>query len=57
MSKPAPNFKPESMNTNSAHLWFNNNCEQAVAFYQKAFGAELVNPISYGATKIQCGTH
>jgi PhnB protein len=30
------------MNTITASLWFSGNCKQALEFYQKAFGAELM---------------
>jgi uncharacterized glyoxalase superfamily protein PhnB len=36
------------MNTLTTHLWFNDNCAEAVEFYQKAFGAELVSPVVPG---------
>ena len=48
MATPAPKPVPEGMNTITTHLWFNGNCDQAVEFYQKAFGAELVAPIVTG---------
>lgn len=32
------------MPTLTPHLWFNGDCKQAIAFYQQAFGAELMAP-------------
>jgi PhnB protein len=40
----APNAVPEGMNTITPHLWFNGNCKDAIDFYQRAFGAELMCP-------------
>jgi PhnB protein len=38
---------PEGMSTVTVNLWFNGNCNEAIKFYQKAFGAELMGPIAY----------
>lgn len=43
----APNPIPEGMHSLTPHLWFNGNCKNAVEFYQKAFGAEVLGPISF----------
>ena len=43
MAKLAPKPIPEGMNTLTTYLWFNGNCNEAIEFYQKAFGAELAN--------------
>jgi PhnB protein len=48
MPRPAPKPIPEGMNTITTQLWFNGNCAQAVAFYEKAFGAELAAPVAHG---------
>jgi uncharacterized glyoxalase superfamily protein PhnB len=46
MVKPAPRPVPEGMNTLTTVLCYNGNCRQAIEFYQKAFGAELVGQIA-----------
>ena len=48
MAKPAPGPIPEGMHTLTTHLWFNGNCQEAVAFYQKALGAMLAAPVVMG---------
>lgn len=48
MPQQAPKPVPEGMHTLTAHLWFNGNCLEAIEFYQKAFGAELVTPAVTG---------
>ena len=48
MAQPAPKPVPEGVNTLTTHLWFNGNCAEAVEFYQKAFGAELIAPVVPG---------
>lgn len=35
---------PEGMHALTVHLWFNGNCEEAIAFYEKAFGAQALMP-------------
>ena len=45
MAEKAQKAIPEGMHTISIHLWFNGNCNEAIEFYQKAFGAELVAPV------------
>ena len=35
---------PDGMHTITTHLWFNGNCNEAVEFYLRAFGAKLVAP-------------
>lgn len=47
MPTTAPSPIPEGMHSLTPHLWFNGNCKEAVSFYQKAFGAELLAPVSY----------
>jgi uncharacterized glyoxalase superfamily protein PhnB len=47
MPQPASRPVPEGMNTITTQLWFDNNCGQAVDFYQKAFGAEICGPLAY----------
>ncbi len=32
------------MHTLTPHFWFNGDCNRAIEFYQKAFGAELLAP-------------
>jgi PhnB protein len=44
MPQKAPKPVPDGMHTITVHLWFNGNCNQAVEFYQKAFGAKLAAP-------------
>ena len=44
MPEKAPQPVPEGMHTVTIHLWFDGNCKDAIDFYQKAFGAELVGP-------------
>ena len=39
---------PGDMRTVTVHLYFNGNCEEAVEFYQKAFGATLACPVMHG---------
>jgi uncharacterized glyoxalase superfamily protein PhnB len=48
MAQPAPTHVPDGMNTLTTHLWFNGNCAEAVEFYQRAFGAELAEPVVPG---------
>ncbi|MCB9766456.1 MAG: VOC family protein [Alphaproteobacteria bacterium] len=48
MATPAPTPVPEGFNTVTVQLWFNGDAEQAVRFYQDAFGAKLTGPINYG---------
>lgn len=48
MVKPAPKPVPEGMNTLTTMLFFNGNCREAIEFYEKAFGAELMGPIVPG---------
>jgi uncharacterized glyoxalase superfamily protein PhnB len=36
------------MHTITPHLWFSGNCREAIDFYQRAFGAELVSPVVPG---------
>ncbi len=43
MAQPAPSPIPEGMSTLTMHLWFNGNGGEAVDFYQKAFGAKVVD--------------
>lgn len=45
MVRPAPKPVPEGMNTLSTILFFNGNCRQAIDFYQRVFGAELMSQI------------
>jgi len=44
MPEPAPSPVPEGMHTITTYLWFNGNCNEAIDFYQQAFGAQLVGP-------------
>lgn len=44
MPQKAPKPVPDGMHTITVHLWFNGNCNEAVEFYQKAFGAKLAAP-------------
>jgi uncharacterized glyoxalase superfamily protein PhnB len=44
MAQKAPRAVPEGMHTLTSSLYFNGNCKDAIAFYQKAFGAELHSP-------------
>lgn len=46
MAKKAASPVPEGMPTVTTQLWFRGDCEKAVEFYQKAFGAELAGPIA-----------
>ena len=48
MAEKAPSSKPAGMHTLTPHLWFNGNCQEAVAFYQKALGATLTAPVVMG---------
>lgn len=47
MPTTATNPIPEGMHSLTAHMWFNGNCKEAVDFYQKAFGAELLGPVAF----------
>lgn len=47
MATPAKSPIPEGMHTITPSLWFNGNCKDAIAFYQKAFNAELMGPIAF----------
>lgn len=44
MPEKAPRAVPEGMHTITTHLWFNGKCKEAIDFYKKVFGAELVEP-------------
>ena len=44
MAKKAKNPVPDGMHTVTVHLWFNGNCREAVEFYKKALGMEVVEP-------------
>ena len=44
MPEKASNPVPKGMQTVTVHLYFNGNCSEALDFYQKALGAELVAP-------------
>jgi len=44
MPEKAPKPVPEGMHTVTVHLYFNGNCREALEFYQKTLGAELVAP-------------
>lgn len=44
MPEKATRQVPEGMHTVTVNLWFNGNCNEAIEFYQKAFGAELAAP-------------
>jgi PhnB protein len=46
MPRPAPRPVPEGMHTLTPEFFFDGSCAQAIEFYQKAFGAELVGPVS-----------
>jgi len=48
MPKPAPRPVPEGMHTITTQLWYAGNCAQAIDFYQKAFGAEIVGGVAKG---------
>ena len=48
MAQEATGAVPPGMHTLTTHLWFGGDCEQAVAFYAKAFGGELVCPMAMG---------
>ncbi len=48
MAQPAAQPVPDGMHTLTTQLWFQGDCEQAVEFYQRAFGAELAGPIARG---------
>lgn len=48
MPTPAPNPVPEGMSTVTPHLWFNGNCGEAVAFYQRALDAHLLGDVVPG---------
>ncbi len=48
MPKPAPSPVPAGMNTLTTQLWFKGDCDKALDFYQKAFGAELVGNVARG---------
>ena len=45
MAESAPKPVPEGMNTLTTYLWFNGNCNEALEFYKKAFGAEPVGAV------------
>ncbi len=44
MPEKAPKPVPEGMHTVTVNLWYNGNCNEAIEFYQKAFGAKLAGP-------------
>lgn len=48
MPQAAPKPIPDGMSTVTVHLWFNGNCGEALAFYQKALGAEISAPPVHG---------
>ena len=43
MAHPAPSPVPEGMSTLTTHIWFNGDGRAAVDFYEKAFGAEVLD--------------
>ncbi|NLG18723.1 MAG: glyoxalase/bleomycin resistance/extradiol dioxygenase family protein [Fibrobacter sp.] len=45
MPKKTPNPVPEGMHTITPYLSFKNNCNEAIAFYEKALGAKLIGGI------------
>jgi uncharacterized glyoxalase superfamily protein PhnB len=45
MAQKAPKPVPDGMHTVTPHLWFNGNCRDAVEFYKKALGAEVIGQI------------
>jgi PhnB protein len=48
MSNKAPNPVPEGMHTLTTQFWFSGDCQDALDFYEEAFGAELVAPAAMG---------
>ncbi|MBN2323564.1 MAG: VOC family protein [Spirochaetes bacterium] len=44
MAKKAKNPVPEGMHTVTVHLWFDGDCGEAVEFYKKALGMEVLEP-------------
>lgn len=48
MPQPAPKPVPDGMHTVTPHLHFEGDAKRAFAFYQEAFGAEVVTPIVPG---------
>lgn len=44
MPQPAPSPIPEGMRAITAHLWFDGNAQEAIAWYQKNFNASLTSP-------------
>ena len=48
MATPAKQRVPEGMHTLTPHLWFSGNCGEALDFYQRALGAELIGEIVWG---------
>jgi PhnB protein len=37
---------PEGMSTVTPYLWYNGNCKDAIAFYEKAFSAHVIGQIA-----------
>ena len=47
MPKAAASPVPTGMHTLTPHLWFAGNCTEAIAFYQRALGAEPVGEVAH----------
>lgn len=52
MSQKAPSAVPPGLHTLTAQLWFNGNGEDALAFYEKAFGAQIVGEVARGPEEL-----
>lgn len=48
MPTPAPSAVPKGMHSVTTQLWYNGNCSDAIEFYQKAFGANVIGDIARG---------
>ncbi len=48
MVKKADRPVPAGMNTLTPHLWYGGNCRDAIDFYKKALGAEVLGEIASG---------
>ncbi len=42
MAEKSKSMVPAGMHTMTSQLFFNGNCKEAIEYYKKAFGAEIV---------------
>ena len=48
MPEKAPSAVPQGLRSLTPQLWFNGHCADALDFYERAFGAQLVGNVARG---------